>query len=91
MYEPEETSVESPQRILEQEQGRRSQAPAVRPLHIWIVIVLLVLILVVNSVGLVLQSMPISTRGGGANFIPDQSFQGGQSQDFERPDTGVTS
>jgi hypothetical protein len=65
--------------------------PVVKSLHVWIVIVLLALILVVSSVGLVLQIMPTSMRGGGASFIPDQSFQGGQPQNFERPDTGVTS
>jgi hypothetical protein len=66
-------------------------ASVVKSLHVWIVIVLLALILVVNSVGLVLQVMPTSMRGGGASFIPDQSFQGGQPQNFERSDTGVTS
>jgi hypothetical protein len=63
-----------------------SQGPLIKPLHMWIIIVLLALILVVSSVGLVFQVMPTNIRGGGANFIPDQSFQGGQSQGFERPE-----
>jgi hypothetical protein len=89
MYEPEETSVGSQGQI--PISGRNAQASPVKSLHVWIVIVLLALILVVSSVGLVLQIMPTSVRGGGANFIPDQSFQGGQPQNIERPDTGVTS
>jgi hypothetical protein len=68
------------------------QAGGVRALHAWIVIILLALTLVVSSVGLVLQVMPVGMRGGanGANFVPNQSFPGGQSQDFEAPD-GTTS
>jgi hypothetical protein len=68
------------------------QAPLIKPLHVWIIIILLALILVVSSVGLVFQVMPTNMRaGGGANFIPDQSFQGGQSQGFERPENADAS
>jgi hypothetical protein len=68
------------------------QAGGVRALHAWIIIALLALILAVSSVGLALQSMPMSMGGirdgGGANFVPNQSFPGGQSQDFEAPGGG---
>jgi hypothetical protein len=76
------------------------QASSVKPLQVWIIIALLALILIVNSIGLVLQVMPTGARGGGANFIPDQSFQGGQPQDlnqdeqsqsFGRPDSNTIS
>ncbi|MDR1358571.1 MAG: hypothetical protein LBJ48_04375 [Coriobacteriales bacterium] len=69
---------------------RGSQASQLKPLHAWIVIVLLTLLLIVNSIGLVLQVLPTSMPGGSINFVPNENFQGGLSQDFERPDSGST-
>jgi hypothetical protein len=47
--------------------------PQIRPLHAWIIIALLALILATSAVGLVLQVVPTGMQGG-ANFVPNQSF-----------------
>jgi hypothetical protein len=66
--------------------------PTVRPLQVWIIIALLTLILIVNAAALVMQALPMSSRGaGGANFVPNQSFPGTQSQDAPTPAPGTTS
>jgi hypothetical protein len=91
MYEPKETGVGSQKQIPEQGQGRNPQTSPVKPLHAWIIIALLALTLIVNSIGLVLQVMPVNARAGGANFIPDQSFQSGQPQSLDRPNISTTS
>jgi hypothetical protein len=47
--------------------------PQIRPLHVWIIIALLALILATSAVGLVVQLVPTGMQGG-ANFVPNQSF-----------------
>jgi hypothetical protein len=69
-------------------QTAQTYAPGLLPtsqiklLHIWAIIVLLALILAVSVAGLVMQALPTSPRTG-ANFVPNQSFPGGEEQDIE--------